>query len=171
MQLLTYSESIHAIRPRATLTRKRGRPKNDCAGRDTGTPELVMKRLLGQTIEILDLYLKKSIITPNQHWCGIHFRWLYTLRFGVPSIRSVDTTDVGGLEIKPEDHAWSQAREVEYKEAIHCLTKAGRLREVVSVCIHNEYPHNSRAINQSLAVSEGLDLLRRLWICDNPIQN
>ena len=83
--------------------RRRGRPKSVHHGIDRGTPELAQKRLRGETTETLDLCLERGLITPQQHWCGIHLRWLYTLRYGAPGVRSIDPTHTKGIEIKTDD--------------------------------------------------------------------
>ncbi len=68
------------------MWRKRGRPKNTGTNIDKGTIELQRKRKDNLTIESLDLCLQKNIITPIEHMSGIKLRWIYTLRFGVPTI-------------------------------------------------------------------------------------
>jgi hypothetical protein len=62
------------------LMRKRGRPAQNRPEVDYGTPELQQKRQHHLTIEPLDWLLQHSLISQKQHWCGLHFRWLYTLR-------------------------------------------------------------------------------------------
>ena len=100
------------------LMRKRGRPKIEKPTIDLGTPELIMKRLMGETAEALDLCYERGIISKEQHWCGIHFRWLYTLRYGAPGVRAVDTTHFGGFEPKDDNSEWRAAREQEYLVSI-----------------------------------------------------
>ena len=158
-----------------SFPRRRGRPKNIQKGTDTGTPELVMKRLMGETIEALDLCLERGIITSAQHWCGIHLRWLYTLRHGAPGVRALDPTHLGGCDIKVDDPLWRTARELEYHEAITLLAQSGHALLIMNLCIYNERPaflsrlHGAtfaqmkprqRAI---LNVREGLDKLVTLW--------
>lgn len=123
-----------------SFPRKRGRPKTIKPAVDTGTPELVFKKLMGATAEALDLCLERGIITEEQHWCGIHLRWLYTLRHGAPGVRAVDPTHLGGIENKLEDAAWKAAREQEYHQAMKKLHQSQRAQIIINMCIFNERP-------------------------------
>ncbi len=154
--------------------RRRGRPRTEPRMHDTGTPELVMKRLKNETAETLDLCFERDLITREQHWCGIHLRWLYTLRHGAPSVRAVDPTHFGGLELRPDDPEWRQARELEYHEAIRKLSASGHSVLLLNICVHNERPaflfprkmNNANAYRNSLMIDllrEGLDVLATLW--------
>jgi len=51
----------------AGFSRRRGRPRQNIQENDKGTFELRQKRNLGITIEAIDLCLKKSLITQEQH--------------------------------------------------------------------------------------------------------
>lgn len=119
--------------------RRRGRPRQERPTHDHGTPELALKRALSLTSEALDLCLDRRIITPEQHWCGIHLRWLYTLRFGAPGVRAVDTTHLGGIDIKNDDPKWRSARESEYHEALQWLGER-RARLLLGLTVYNERP-------------------------------
>ena len=142
---------------------------------DTGTPELVMKRLMGVTSEALDLCLERGIITPGQHWCGIHLRWLYTLKYGAPTTRALDTTHLGGMEIRPDNAEWRAAREKEYYEAARKLAHAGYISSVINLCIFNERPKflslhkplNEKAATDLLKIIDeirsGLEMLCKHW--------
>ncbi len=158
--------------PRAAVIlsfpKRRGRPKVTRPMHDSGTPELVMKRALGETIEALDLCLERGLITQAQHWCGIHLRWLYTLRYGAPSVRTIDPTHLGGAEIKTDDPTWRMAREIEYNEAIGLLAASGHALLIINLCVYNERPiflrgASTQSENSLFAVREGLDALTRLW--------
>lgn len=153
--------------------RKRGRPRASRPSSDTGTPELVMKRLMGETTEALDLCFERGILTREQHWCGVHLRWLYTLRYGAPGVRAVDPTHLGGIEISTDDPEWRAAREQEYHEAVRAL--GVRALAVLNLCVYNERPKflarreeitaaRARMIGEMIgAIREGLDLLAALW--------
>ncbi len=140
---------------------------------DSGTAELVMKRLKGETTEALDLCLNRNLITQEQHWCGVHLRWLYTLRFGVPGIRAIDPTHLGGADIKTHDTLWASSREEEYQSALAHLSRGGHAALVMNICIFNERPaflipsaaHKHKTENDRLLdrFIEGLDILRMLW--------
>lgn len=160
-----------------SFSNRRGRPKTNRPVVDTGTPETVMKRLLGVTTEALDLCLERGIITPEQHWCGIHLRWLYTLRHGVPDIRATDLSNIGGCEYKPieyDDPLWRAEREKEYNNAINLLAKTGHAILLINLCIYNERPkflnflpdklQKNTGITENITkISDGLAILAKLW--------
>lgn len=129
--------------PRAVILpfpRKRGRPPLHRPSIDLGTPELIRKRQLGETTETLDLCLERGLITQQQHWCGIHFRWLYTLRFGAAGVRAIDPTHFGGRDISSEDPQWRQAREEDYNRIIQLLSERGYGLLLLNICVYNERP-------------------------------
>ena len=123
-----------------SFPKRRGRPKSTRTTHDRGTPELLIKRQQGETLEALDLCLERRIINDRQHWCGIHLRWLYTLRYGAPGVRAIDTTHLGGFDITVDDPLWRGAREKEYHEAIALLAQSGHALLVMNLCIYNERP-------------------------------
>lgn len=151
---------------------RRGRPRKNLPKNDRGTNELIKKRAAGDTAESLDLCLQRSIITSQQHWCGIHLRWLYTLRYGAPGVRAIDPAHLGGIEIKPEDPDWKEQRESEYNEAVKTLRRAGLSDLMLSICIFNERPNflktpASLKHHKTLEVEmlkKGLDTLCALWL-------
>ncbi len=158
-----------------TFSSRRGRPKSNRPLIDTGTPETVMKRLLGLTTEALDLCRERGIITDKQHWCGIHLRWLYTLRSGVPGVRAHDISVTGNEGQKPVDYddpLWRAAREKEYNTAINTLTQSGHALLLINLCIYNEMPKaivfspagdKKNSCHISNNIRNGLDILAKLW--------
>jgi len=134
-----------------------------------------MKRLLGETTEALDLCHERGIISDRQHWCGIHLRWLYTLRHGAPSPQTMDITNTGGCEIKNDDQQWRTKREKEYNEAINLLTKNGQALLLLNLCVYNQRPKflgfSSAEMQQNFAsvadniarLRDGLDILSTIW--------
>lgn len=159
-----------------TLVSNHGRPKTGHKRRmnDTGTPELIAKRIFHHTAEALDLCLERGIVTQEQHWCGIHLRWLYTLRFGAPGVRATDPLHMGGREAIAEDPRWRALREVEYNEAIAALG-APLVNPMLALCVFNERPaflqppgrwsrvqalRNAREADMLLT---GFAALERLW--------
>jgi hypothetical protein len=174
--MTTHREDMKPAAAILHFPRRRGRPKATRMQNDTGTPELVMKRLMGETAEALDLCLECGIITREQHWCGIHLRWLYTLRYGAPGVRAVDQTNPGGIEApRPDDPAWRAAREKEYHDAMMQLSRRGLAQAVTSLCIFNERPgflslhipvteKGAKRIARYIQdLQAGLDLLISLW--------
>ncbi len=157
-----------------SFSRRRGRPKSNRPMLDTGTPETVMKRLMGITTEALDICLEKGIITQQQHWCGMHLRWLYTLRYGVPSVRATNLSDMENHESKSsdyEDPLWRAAREKEYNDAVNMLTKSGYSLLLINLCVYNDLPQlfiiqTGKTIEYkeiTEKISSGLNILIKLW--------
>ncbi|MGE0755000.1 MAG: hypothetical protein AB7L92_07545 [Alphaproteobacteria bacterium] len=121
------------------VVRGRGRPRATRPQHDHGTQELQEKRRRGETSEILDLCFARGLITQKQHWCGIHLRWLYTLRYGTPSVQATRLADVTA-DAKHCDPEWQVARDDEYRNALHLLNQYGNAQIVLDVCIFNESP-------------------------------
>jgi len=149
--------------------RRRGRPRVSRPDSDSGTPELVMKRLLGETAESLDLCLERGIISGRQHWCGIHLRWLYTLRYGAPGTRAIDPTHLGGTETSLDDPEWRAAREKEYHDAMKKLADSGHALLLINICIHNDRPKflnvrkSVKVTDMITDLRDGLDILAKQW--------
>lgn len=158
----------------------RGRPKSKIADKkDIGTAELRAKRAQSITCEPLDICLKKGFISEAQHWCGLHLRWLYTLRYGAPSVACRGYHLESGYPIRPEDDAWRSAREQEYRQAIQALSHWRCYEMVMSVCVFHHMPlflniapqHKNKKIemlsNKATREHEqfitGLEVLRALW--------
>lgn len=164
---------------------RRGRPpKTHSTALDFGTPELRLKHALGATAEPIDLCLEKALINESQHRAGLHLRWLYTLRYGAPSI----TTRYIQNDSSPgeEDPSWRYNREREYLEASRLLKAHQRYEPVMRLAIFNEPPlclsaamRHSSLIDVTLAtrieaswrsITEGFDLLLHLWEKPNTSQ-
>ena len=162
------------------FTTLRGRPRKPVIAQDPGTPELRLKHALKITLEPIDLCLEKNLISHEQHWCGLHLRWLYTLRYGAPSLTTIYADrDLAGSALKTDDPEWRRLREQEYKEAIALLHQEQRYEPVMRLAVHNELPaflnHSlrGRAIQHyTLAckleqryreLCEGLELLAKHW--------
>ena len=108
------------------FTTRRGRPARAKADlRDTGTPELQFKRALGLTSEPIDQCLERGIITTDHHWCGLHLRWLYTLRYGAPVITTRYADSALMSVPSQETPEWRIEREREYQDAVRILQQAG----------------------------------------------
>lgn len=150
---------------------KRGRPRRTHPTKDCGTPELIRKRQQMITLEPLDICLTKGLITKDDHWAGLHLRWLYTLRFGAPTLSSVDLSQPDGKNITQEDPAWQQARECEYKEALAAMKHSMIRSLVIDICIFHHHPlflrlphtawhHSENAVYREYsAFKEGLERL------------
>jgi len=138
---------------------KRGRPKAVREEHDLGTPELQAKRGRSETAEPLDVLLAREIITAEQHWCGIHLRWLYTLRYGAPHIGAMDITRASGMDVHNDDPEWRAAREEEYHQAVRSLIEKYYAPALSRLCIYNEPPKP----HDHPLIIEGLEMLRKLW--------
>ncbi|MCE2926442.1 MAG: hypothetical protein LW823_02180 [Rickettsiales bacterium] len=154
---------------------KRGRPKTVRPTIDRGTPELIKKRMHHETIEAIDLCLDRMIISPAEHWCGIHLRWLHTLRFGAPSIQAINLDGIHDGSGKQDDCLWNEEREAEYKNAITTLHQKRLSFPLIDICIYNKKP--DFLINAHLRSYEtlksidlfrlGLQQLELLWRKNN----
>lgn len=158
---------------------KRGRPKLEKPHTDTGTPELVAKRASGVTQEPLDICLEKRLITADLHRCGLHLRWLYTLRYGAPTIRAIPLHHEHGSVTRTDDPTWRKERETDYKIAVATLNHYHAYEAVMRLCVFHDYPrflnpHLQQAamLNRRLSdelnneyqlVIRGLMALQSLW--------
>ncbi len=161
------------------FTTRRGRPPKSPERVDLGTPELRFKQACGVTAEPIDLCRDRQLITPQQHWSGLHLRWLYTIRYGAPHL----TTHYGDAAEKagnaPDDPTWRQSREAEYHAATALLQQQLHYEPVMRLCIYNEQPRfllprlqqnawkNIRLAEQLAAehrqLCDGLELLCQHW--------
>lgn len=162
-----------------SFTTRRGRPKHRLDGPDLGTAELRRKQAAGFTAEPIDLLLSRALISEDQHWCGLHLRWLYTLRYGAPSLTSRYLADQGMPTTPQACEQWRAGREREYHDACTLLRERQRYDCVLRLSVFNELPVflnpllQERAFTQpALATKllashqrlrEGLDLLVAHW--------
>lgn len=157
---------------------RRGRPRATSGVPDQGTPELRRKRDLGITAEPIDLCLARGVIDADAHRSGLHLRWLYTLRYGAPSVTTryyLDDTASVGIACEQ----WRSAREEEYLLATQLLKSRRLDQPVLRLTIYNELPAflNPAMQKQSwhqpalaerletlkLQVTDGLSLLTTHW--------
>jgi len=163
-----------------SFSTRRGRPRKEREAADRGTPELCAKRELGLTTEPIDLCLNRRLITREQHWCGLHLRWLYTIRYGAPTLTShwwkLLEEGHGSREDNPD---WRAAREEEYAQARTLLAREGCYEAVMRIAVYNEMacflrPDIMERVlrNPSLLARigqeqkrfvEGLESLQHLW--------
>jgi hypothetical protein len=147
----------------------RGRPKKQQPATDTGTPELVMKRLCHVTTEPLDICLERGLITDTQHSAALHFRWLYSLRYGTASVSALDLSDPGGRELKERDPTWLAAREVDYRLAMEILSASNNASRMLALVVCGQPPAFLRKKGgaamqrEILKLQEALELLVQLW--------
>jgi hypothetical protein len=121
------------------MWKKRGRPSSIDIKTDKGTRELQKKREQHMTVEPLDLCLKNRIITPLEHASGIKLRWIYTLRFGAPTVQSKSLQT--NLHTNREyDEEFLQNIQRKYRTIIETLKQARAHKVVMNICIFNESP-------------------------------
>jgi hypothetical protein len=119
---------------------KRGRPSLNRPRKDKGTVELQAKRSLNLTTEAIDLCLHKQLITSEQHRAALRLRWLYTLRFGLPTTQAYDHLFIKGHNNYLDDSKWRQKRNQEYETAISLLKSIKACSIVTNLAIFNQYP-------------------------------
>ncbi len=159
---------------------RRGRPPKARIEHDYGTPELQAKRAVNLTDEAIDVCLERRIISRAQHWAGMHLRWLYTVRYGAPSLTSHWWRISDDTRSPRTDHSnWRDAREQEYNEARALLTSHKCYEPVMQVVVYNDMPHFLRPDilhramrdpgllqhieNERDGLQWGLQLLRECW--------
>lgn len=118
---------------------RRGRPRANSGVPDTGTPELRQKRRHSITAEPIDICLEKGLIDIDQHRSGLHLRWLYTLRYGAPSLTARYYRDDAGSGVQTCEQ-WRSAREQEYLLATRLLASRRLEHAVLRLTIYNELP-------------------------------
>lgn len=119
---------------------KRGRPRVSRPRIDTGTAELAARHAKGLTMEVLDSCLKSRLIANEEHAAGMHLRWLYSLRFGSPTVRAYMPDDARGRNITKHDEQWRRCRESEYEKAIQALKAIDAHIMVTNIVIFNRVP-------------------------------
>ncbi len=123
------------------FTKRRGRPAIKRPTYDKGTPELAQKHRLGMTSEPLDILLSRNYITADEHSAGLHARWLYTVKFGIPDLRAANPDGREAYARKSyRDDAWQQRNEAEYGCLVESLRQINAKREVFNICIYKQWP-------------------------------
>lgn len=160
---------------------KRGRPKkteNNVEEKDLGTIELRIKRLKNLTKEPIDLIKEKGLTSEPQYIAAMHFRWLYTIRFGAPGVSAMNLEDNKGRNNNDNDEEWQAEREKEYSMAVEKLRQGGALKTVMNIVVFNSQPRfigphknlmKAQLIQNALELAkfrEGLEILVKLWRLD-----
>lgn len=163
-----------------SFSTRRGRPAKPKIVHDCGTPELQAKKALGLTQESIDLCLERNLITRDQHWAGLHLRWLYTVRYGAPTISSHWWRLSGESHTPRHEHTqWRAEKEAEYNEARSLLMAHKYYEPTMQIAVYNDMPAflNPTLLQRALAneslmhrieseqrqFSAGLKLLATLW--------
>ncbi len=164
-----------------SFTSKRGRPPANMAGltlieggkQEDIKPKIRPKSRINR--EPIDICHEKGLISDDQHRAAIHFRWLYSLRFGAPGVSATDYDRMSGRQLRDNDPKWQEEREREYAMAVEKLRMCGALKIVLNLAVFNHVPrymprgrisrkdyihHN---LNEIVKLQEGLDILARHW--------
>lgn len=150
---------------RKGFSRRRGRPCLPKPAIDTGTPELAGKRRLGHTAEVIDLLHGKGLITEAELWCALHFRWLYALRYGAPTLQALDLSHRAAYH-PPQDRedGWYVRRALEYRQAAETLQQEGVLGTMLDMAVFGAKdsgkPPSPATLRQ---FRKGLAILTLLW--------
>lgn len=144
---------------------KGGRPRKALPDIDTGTPELVAKRMAvakDPTLSTcpLDLALSKGVIDQDQHSAAGYFAACRALTYGSPHPKALDLLRTsGGVTIPNASEA-----EAKYRNACEDLRARGPgvLEKVENFVVHEKFPlwliANTPARSRE-RVMEGLDVL------------
>jgi hypothetical protein len=149
----------------AVFSTRRGRPRKVPelrTERDFGTPELRQKRVGHLTMEPIDILLEKGLITREEHWCALHLRWLYTLRYGTPTVKACDPAQVSGILHGRVYTEWQEEREQEWQEALQLLKQRHCLEVTQNCTIY----HVFRPVDLD-SLKLGLHALTRHWCSKN----
>ncbi len=143
---------------------KRGRPRLQKPGVDLGTPELQRHRQDSGTAEALDIFLQHQMIDEEQHWCGMHLRWLHTLKHGAPGANITDILgSIYGSFTAAASPQWRAEREEEYRQALEALADPQIRRTVCRIAIYNESSCMRGRRQEQELLSQGLEILRKHW--------
>jgi len=137
----------------------RGRPRKKNA--EIVTPELKRKHASGITKECIDVLKERGVITPQQHWCAMHFRWLYTIRYGLPAPTAINLEEcLSGVSSGWQNNESRRVDlEAEFIVAAKELSVSGALRHIMSVAVYGIFPHQSELEK----LKTGLNDLALLW--------
>jgi hypothetical protein len=113
------------------MWRKRGRPKKIISKLNKSKNQGI--------VESLDLCLQKKIITSIEHASAMKLRWIYTLRFGAPTLQS-KLKLIDSYSAKNYDEQLLQDLQKKYRNVIAGLRAIYAHKIVMDVCIFNEFP-------------------------------
>ncbi len=106
--------------------RKRGRPKVYESFTNARAPEK----------EYIDLLQEEGLISDLEHATATHYRWVYTVRFGLPFASSVDLSEVKGRSVENNDSKHNYAAKY-YKYIASRLAESGMHSVITNACVYN----------------------------------
>lgn len=126
---------------------KRGRPRLDRPKNDTGTPELIHKRMMASPIDPtlsttpLDVLKARNIISDEAHGAASYFAALRKIVFGKAHPGAIDLTAISALGNTPEEFDRADA-ETKYRDACGAIKAISRasLDAVENLVIHERWP-------------------------------
>jgi hypothetical protein len=139
------------------MWRKRGRPKS-CKNSSAIFGNVSAKKKIIVSLEPLDVYFKNKIISEDEHQSGMRLRWLYTLRYGAPTLQT-KLLQQQGFESKYNDEEWLMKKQQQYRFIIGELQKSDLAKIVLGVCVFNE------AVNKfnQLKFCYGMQILQKTF--------
>lgn len=125
---------------------RRGRPKLNRPAIDTGTPELIHKRMLASPMDAtlstnpLDVLKSRQIISEEAHGAASYFAALRKIVFGKAHPGAIDLTAISSAAMPNElDRADA---EIKYRDACNAMKSISRasLEAVENLVIHERWP-------------------------------
>lgn len=129
--------------------RKRGRPlTKDKLGEnylENTMAQAKIRHLLNIDCEPIDLCYKYALIDSQQLKFAIRFRWLYSLLYGSPNLRSNMLQHFDDeVCVKVREESWLLEKKKEYSFVVATLIEhnPAYLELVKSICVYNHMPHS-----------------------------
>lgn len=122
-----------------TFSTRRGRPTFTRSSFDQGTPELQTRRKEHKTSEALDICLAWGLILADEHAAALHWRWLYTLKYGVPAPSQTRWGMASGGNTQRED-AWKTRKGYEFAQLNSAIAREPAYTMFVNGCLFNRWP-------------------------------
>ena len=125
---------------------RRGRPKLNRPAIDTGTPELIHKRMMASPMDAtlstnpLDVLKSRKIISDEAHGAASYFAALRKIVFGKAHPGAIDLTAISSVGMPNElDRADA---EIKYRDACNAMKAMSRasLGAVENLVVHERWP-------------------------------
>lgn len=140
---------------------KRGRPKKHKPDYDLGTIELQDKRKKKLTKEPFDLIYEKNLITEEEYIAGNRLRYLYSLKYGISSVRAYNPRHFLDINYKKVDLQYLENSNIELETALNLIKNNGSYNIVTNTCIHKQ----AIMLNHIdlIKIKEGLQILYKFF--------
>lgn len=140
---------------------KRGRPKQHKNNYDLGTVELQDKREKKLTKEPFDLIHEKDLITQEEYIAGNRLRYLYSLKYGISSVRAYNPRHFLDINLKKIDLKHLEILNIELETALDLIKDNGSYKIITNICIHRELITLSHI--DLIKIKEGLQILHNFF--------